>query len=99
MSVVCNLMHHFSPWPLSSPPPGLIPYNFICVRTGSILSKISSLDDIFSWGTLLQLLVIACVALLPGVLIRRYSKTHLKLEGLEPNGHHTSPDANDRKTR
>ncbi|KAI4788299.1 hypothetical protein KUCAC02_035943, partial [Chaenocephalus aceratus] len=28
----------------------LIPYNFICVRTGSILSEISSLDDIFSWG-------------------------------------------------
>lgn len=78
---------------------GLIPYNFICVRTGSILSQISSLDDIFSWGTLLQLLIIACAALVPGILIRHYSKRHLKLDGLEPNGHHTSPAANDRKTR
>uniref|UniRef100_A0A668ASS2 Transmembrane protein 41ab n=1 Tax=Myripristis murdjan TaxID=586833 RepID=A0A668ASS2_9TELE len=52
---------------------GLIPYNFICVRTGSILSEISSLDDIFSWGTLAQLLAIACMALLPSALIRRYT--------------------------
>uniref|UniRef100_A0AAY4B653 VTT domain-containing protein n=1 Tax=Denticeps clupeoides TaxID=299321 RepID=A0AAY4B653_9TELE len=74
---------------------GLIPYNFICVHTGSILSEISSLDDIFSWRTLLQLLLIACAALLPGALIRRYSKSHLNLDGLEPNGQ----DISDRKTR
>lgn len=67
-------------------PPGLIPYNFICVRTGSILSEISSLDNLFSWGTLLQLLAIACAALLPGSLIRHYSQAHLKLQGLEHNG-------------
>ncbi|CAF90952.1 unnamed protein product, partial [Tetraodon nigroviridis] len=60
--------------------PGLIPYNFICVRTGSILSEISSLDDIFSWGTLAQLLAIALMALVPGALIRRYSKAHLKVD-------------------
>ncbi|KAG7218499.1 hypothetical protein INR49_020358 [Caranx melampygus] len=53
---------------------GLIPYNFICVRTGSILSEISSLDDIFSWSTLAQLLAIALVALVPGALIKHYSK-------------------------
>ncbi|KAI2668445.1 transmembrane 41A [Labeo rohita] len=76
---------------------GLIPYNFICVRTGAILSEIHSLDDIFSWGTILQLLLIACVALLPGALIRRYSQAHLKLDGLEPNGHQMV--LNDRKTR
>ncbi|KAI5089953.1 transmembrane protein 41A-B precursor [Silurus meridionalis] len=65
---------------------GLIPYNFICVRTGAILSKITSLDDIFSWGTLLQLLLIACVALLPGAVIRRYSQSYLKLDSMQPNG-------------
>ncbi|XP_051276802.1 transmembrane protein 41A-B [Dicentrarchus labrax] len=65
---------------------GLIPYNFICVRTGSILSKISSLDDIFSWGTLAQLLAIALMALVPGALIKRYSKTHLKVDGMDSNG-------------
>ncbi|KAJ8282337.1 hypothetical protein COCON_G00048560 [Conger conger] len=57
-------------------------------------SQISSMDDIFSWGTLLQLLVIACAALLPGALIQRYSRAHLKLDGLRPNGHTL-----DKKTR
>uniref|UniRef100_A0A673FKP4 Transmembrane protein 41A-B-like n=1 Tax=Sinocyclocheilus rhinocerous TaxID=307959 RepID=A0A673FKP4_9TELE len=76
---------------------GLIPYNFICVRTGAILSEIHSLDDIFSWGTVLQLLLIACVSLLPGALIRHCSQAHLKLDGLEANGHRKV--LNDRKTR
>ncbi|XP_055764481.1 transmembrane protein 41A-B-like [Salvelinus fontinalis] len=81
---------------------GLIPYNFICVRTGSILSEISSLDDIFSWGTLLQLLAIACVALLPGALIKRYRQNHLQLDGLQQNGGHRQNQgqaADDRKRR
>ncbi|KAG7512619.1 transmembrane protein 41A-B-like [Solea senegalensis] len=59
---------------------GLIPYNFICVRTGSILSKISSLDDIFSWSTLAQLLAIALMALVPGALIKHCSKDCLKVD-------------------
>ncbi|KAL0985681.1 hypothetical protein UPYG_G00160430 [Umbra pygmaea] len=64
---------------------GLMPYNFICVQTGSMLSELSSLDDLFSWARLLQLLAIACVALLPGALIRHYSRTHLQLQGLDKN--------------
>ncbi|MGH0117671.1 UNVERIFIED_CONTAM: hypothetical protein FKN15_041863 [Acipenser sinensis] len=66
---------------------GLIPYNFICVRTGVILSEISSLDDLFSWSTLLQLLAIALVALVPGALLKHYSKGALKLDELDKNGH------------
>ncbi|KAK1166256.1 transmembrane protein 41A-B-like [Acipenser oxyrinchus oxyrinchus] len=66
---------------------GLIPYNFICVRTGVILSEISSLDDLFSWSTLLQLLAIALVALVPGALIKHYSQGTLKLDELDKNGH------------
>ncbi|KAF7662467.1 hypothetical protein LDENG_00233970 [Lucifuga dentata] len=76
---------------------GLIPYNFICVRTGSILSEISSLDDIFSWGTLAQLLAIACMALLPGALIKRYSKGHLKLDDTDSNGPSQTEIKQDRK--
>ncbi|XP_034072388.1 transmembrane protein 41A-B-like [Gymnodraco acuticeps] len=62
---------------------GLIPYNFICVRTGSILSEISSLDDIFSWATLAQLLAIALMALLPGAVIKRYGEAHLRVDGMD----------------
>uniref|UniRef100_A0A146RLI4 Transmembrane protein 41A n=1 Tax=Fundulus heteroclitus TaxID=8078 RepID=A0A146RLI4_FUNHE len=78
---------------------GLIPYNFICVRTGSILSQISSLDDIFSWGTLAQLLAIALMALLPGALIRRYSRAHLKVDGIDSNGTSRGEVGRDRRRR
>ncbi|XP_061645724.1 transmembrane protein 41A-B-like [Phyllopteryx taeniolatus] len=62
---------------------GLIPYNFICVRTGAILSEVRSLDDIFSWATLAQLLAVALAALVPGALIKRYGRAHLKVEGAD----------------
>ncbi|XP_028325235.1 transmembrane protein 41A-B-like [Gouania willdenowi] len=78
---------------------GLIPYNFICVRTGSMLSEISSLDDIFSWGTLAQLLAIALVALIPGALIKRYGNAHLKMEGMESNGTTEVTKEEERKSR
>ncbi|XP_053327735.1 transmembrane protein 41A [Spea bombifrons] len=58
---------------------GLLPYNFICVQTGSILSKIKSLDDMFSWGTLLKLLAIALVALIPGTVVKRLSDQNIGL--------------------
>ncbi|CAH2306053.1 transmembrane 41A [Pelobates cultripes] len=61
---------------------GLLPYNFICVQTGSILSKVKSLDDMFSWGTLLKLLAIALAALIPGTIVKRL--THQSM-GLEKN--------------
>ncbi|KAM6934192.1 transmembrane protein 41A-A [Xenentodon cancila] len=59
---------------------GLLPYNFICVQTGVMLSELSSLDDLVSWERLLQMLAIACVALVPGALIRRFSHRRLKLD-------------------
>lgn len=65
---------------------GLLPYNFICVQTGVMLSEVSSLDDLFSWERLLQLLAIACMALLPGALIRRFSQKRLKLDLQSQNG-------------
>lgn len=64
---------------------GLVPYNFICVQTGSILSKIKSLDDIFSWGTLLKLLAIAVMALIPGTIIKHLNYDHLRTD-IKDNG-------------
>lgn len=65
---------------------GLLPYNFICVQTGVMLSELTSLDDLFSRDRLLQLLAIACVALLPGALIRRLSQKRLKADVQSQNG-------------
>ncbi|XP_048390782.1 transmembrane protein 41A-like [Stegostoma tigrinum] len=74
---------------------GLLPYNFICVQTGCILSEISTLDNLFSWSILMKLLVIAIVALVPGALIKHYSHRHLQLGGKVKNRHLD----NDRKIR
>ncbi|XP_057709422.1 transmembrane protein 41A-A [Corythoichthys intestinalis] len=64
---------------------GLLPYNFICVQTGVMLAEVSSLDHLFSWQRLAQLLAIACTALLPGMLVRCYSQRCLK--GTETHEH------------
>lgn len=57
---------------------GLMPYNFICVQTGSMLSEITSLDGIFTKETTLKLIGIAVVSLLPGLLINRLKDGRLK---------------------
>ncbi|CAL1548107.1 unnamed protein product [Lymnaea stagnalis] len=49
---------------------GLMPYNFICVQTGSVLSQITSVSDIFTVWTLLKMLMVALAALLPGIGIK-----------------------------
>lgn len=46
---------------------GLMPYNYICVQTGALLSTLRSVNDILTWTTALQLSGIALIALLPGV--------------------------------
>ncbi|KAM8855201.1 transmembrane protein 41A-A [Spinachia spinachia] len=65
---------------------GLLPYNFICVQAGAMLSEVASLDDLFSCERLLQLLAIACVALLPAALIRQLSHKRLKVDVQSQNG-------------
>nr|CAB3267098.1 transmembrane protein 41A-A-like [Phallusia mammillata] len=55
---------------------GLMPYNFICVQTGSVLSSINSLDDIFSTTMFLSMLLVAAAVFLPGILMGKISRKH-----------------------
>ena len=57
---------------------GLMPYNFICVQTGSMLSEITSLDDVFTKEVLFKLFGIAAVALLPGLIINKLKEGRIK---------------------
>lgn len=66
---------------------GLIPYNFICVQTGSILSTLTSLDALFSWETVFKLLAIALVALVPGTLIKKFSQKDQHLNETSNTNH------------
>jgi uncharacterized membrane protein YdjX (TVP38/TMEM64 family) len=49
---------------------GLMPYNFICVQAGSILSTIHSMEDIFTTWTLIKLGSLAVLAVIPIVIKR-----------------------------
>ncbi|RZF41576.1 hypothetical protein LSTR_LSTR000290 [Laodelphax striatellus] len=50
---------------------GLMPYNYLCVQAGGMLASLSSLDEVFSLRTLLQLAAMASVALVPSLLFRK----------------------------
>ncbi|KAG8266154.1 Transmembrane protein 41A [Homalodisca vitripennis] len=49
----------------------LMPYNFLCVQAGGMLASLRTLEDVFSFTTLLQLATIAVVALGPSFLLKR----------------------------
>lgn len=53
---------------------GLIPYNFMCVKAGSMLSELNSVNDLFTLGTFGNLLLLAFVASLPGFLHKHLRK-------------------------
>jgi len=55
---------------------GLMPYNFLCVEAGCVLSELSSATDVFSLATTLKLTTGAVVTLVPGLLLRRYRQRH-----------------------
>lgn len=48
---------------------GLMPYNYICVTTGLLLSKLTSINDIFTWTSIIQLSGIAAMATLPAFFV------------------------------
>ena len=50
---------------------GLMPYNFISVQTGVILSEIRSIDQVFTTSRMLQLLMLAVLFLTPGLIKRK----------------------------
>lgn len=50
---------------------GLMPYNYICVQAGAILSEIESLNDVYKTSTIIQLTGMALVALVPIIFRRR----------------------------
>ena len=62
---------------------GLMPYNYICVQSGVVLSEVESMSDIFNLYTSVKLLGMAVVALLPSLLIK-YIKRRSDLKSWKP---------------
>ena len=61
---------------------GLMPYNFICVQTGGMLSQITSIDDIFTSEIFIKLGAIAIVALVPGMIMKKLKERKQKLKSV-----------------
>lgn len=55
-------------WLLSA---GLIPYNFLCVQGGLVVSQLQSVSDLFSVPILLGMVSMAAASLVPGFLVRK----------------------------
>lgn len=53
---------------------GLMPYNYLCVTSGAILSDINDLSDIVSWTNMARCLTAALAALLPTALLNWKNK-------------------------
>jgi len=49
---------------------GLMPYNYLCVTSGAILSDIRDLGDIVSWSNMARCATAAMAALLPTLILR-----------------------------
>jgi len=49
---------------------GLMPYNYLCVTSGAILSEINDLGDVVSWSNMARCATAALAALLPTLLLR-----------------------------
>merc|ERR1712037_453994 len=56
---------------------GLMPYNYLCVTSGVILSEIKTVGDILSWSNMGRCATIALTALIPSA-IKRFRKTDEK---------------------
>ena len=48
-----------------------MPYNYMCVQTGVLVSQLASISDLMTWSTLAQMSLVAVVALLPGMIVKR----------------------------
>lgn len=53
---------------------GLMPYNFVCVQAGLTLESLTSMNDVFTWDTLMKLFFIACGSVGPKLLKKRWEK-------------------------
>lgn len=53
---------------------GLMPYNFMCVKAGSVLSELISVNDLLNFQMVCNLIIVAGVASLPGFLNKKLQK-------------------------
>lgn len=53
---------------------GLMPYNYLCVTSGAILSELNDISQIMSWTNFGRCLLAACITLLPSIYMKLRQK-------------------------
>ena len=54
-----------------------MPYNFLCVEAGSVLSELTSADSIFTAQTVAKMVAAAAAALIPSILLKSYKHANM----------------------
>ncbi|CAI2295225.1 unnamed protein product [Caenorhabditis sp. 36 PRJEB53466] len=66
---------------------GLFPYNFLCIRAGTVLSEVNSMSDVFDIWTLSELFVVSLFLLIAARLAKRHKlvevPSHNHLNGVK----------------
>ena len=47
-----------------------MPYNFICVHAGLVISSLKSTADLFQFSTVIKLIVLSVVVIVPGIVLK-----------------------------
>ena len=54
---------------------GLMPYNFICVHAGLVISSLKSTADLFEISTIIKLIALSVVVVVPGLLLKALKRS------------------------
>ena len=57
---------------------GLMPYNFICVHAGLVISSIKSTADLFEISTIVKLAALSAVVVVPGIVLKILKRSKLQ---------------------
>jgi len=57
---------------------GLMPYNYMCVTSGAILSELNDISEIMSWTNFGRCLLAAVLSILPSIFMKYRSKSRHK---------------------
>ena len=54
---------------------GLMPYNFICIHAGLVISSLKSTADLFETSTIIKLIALSVVVVVPGLVLKSLKRS------------------------
>lgn len=60
-----------------------MPYNFICVHAGLVISSLKSTADLFEISTMIKLVALSVVVIVPGIVLKMLKRYKLQTNQLK----------------